>query len=127
MLSARLPTTPRRTTPKGGDVVQGADDQGPDHYFGMDGGPPVAGAITILQRSCRLGEIKLLINADQQMVRVDEVPHAPAGELEQSRISSVAVQWLQHPLTLSLLCIPGIINLGRKFIISSRGWKLLRS
>ena len=80
-------------SPEGTNVVQGADNQSPDHYFGMDGGSPVVGAIAFLQRSYQLGEIKLLVNANQQMVGVDEVPQVPAGELEQSGISPVAIQW----------------------------------
>ena len=49
--------------PEGGDVVQGADKERPDHDFRVDGGATVVRAIVPLQGSYQLGEIELLVNA----------------------------------------------------------------
>ena len=84
-------------SPEGGDVVQRADEQRPDHHFGVDGGTAVVGAVAILQGSNQPGEFELLVDPYQQVVRVDEIPQTTGSELEQGGASSVPVQWLQHP------------------------------
>ena len=84
-------------SPEGGDVVQIADEEGPDHHFGVDGGSAVVEAVAVLQGSYKPGEIELLINPDQQMVGIDKIPQAAGGELEQGGVSPVPVQGLQHP------------------------------
>ena len=55
----------------------------PDHDFRVDGEATVVRAIVPLQGSYQLGESELLVNADQQMVGVDEIPQPAGGELEQ--------------------------------------------
>ena len=54
---------------------------------GGDGGPAVAGTVVVLQGSNQPGEIELLVNADQQMAGVNEVPQPTGGVLGQGGIS----------------------------------------
>ena len=66
-------------SPEGGDVVQRADEEGPDHHFGVDGGSAVVWTVAVLQRNYKLAKIELLVNSDQQMVGIDKVPQAASG------------------------------------------------
>ena len=49
----------------------------------MHGGPAAVGAVSVFQVREQLGEIQLLVNLDQQVIEVNEVPPAFAGELEE--------------------------------------------
>ena len=49
----------------------------------MDGGAAVVWAVAFFQGSHQLAEIKLLVDLNEQMVGVDEIPQAPGCELEQ--------------------------------------------
>ena len=48
----------------------------------MNGGPAEVGTVVLFQRRHQLGEVQLLVNLDQQVVGVDEIPQLPGGELE---------------------------------------------
>ena len=94
---AEILSNGRTQSPDGGDVVPPADEQRPDHDFRMDGGTTVVWAAAPLQGSNQPGEIELPVVANQRMVGGDKIPQAAGCELEQRRVSPVAVQWLQHP------------------------------
>ena len=88
----------RAQPPQGGDVVQGGDEQGPDKHFRMDGGPAHLTAIVFFERLNELREVKLLIDLNQRVLWIDEVPQPSVGELEQRGVSAEAVQWVEHQL-----------------------------
>ena len=53
-------------------------------------------AVTLLQRGDQLREVQLLVDANQEMFRVNEIAQPPVGELEESRVPAVTVQRLEH-------------------------------
>ena len=62
----------------------------------MDSRPAHLTAAVILDRLNELREVKMLIDLNQQMLWVDEVPQVLVGELEQRGVSAEAVQWIEH-------------------------------
>ena len=62
----------------------------------MDGGPALVTAVVFLERLNELRQVKLLIDLNQQMLWIDEVPQALVGELEQRGVSAEAVQCVEH-------------------------------
>ena len=57
----------------------------------MNGWAAIVAAVTSLKRGDQFGEVQLVVDADQEMFRVDELAQLPIGELERSRITSAAV------------------------------------
>lgn len=79
-----------------GDVVEGRDQQRPDHDFGVHGRTAAVARVLLLQRGDQFGEVERLVDLDQQVVGVDEVPELAGGELKQRRVALVAVEGFQH-------------------------------
>ncbi len=86
------------TYPKiqGGYVVQRADQQHPHHHLRVYCRSAEVGAVPLLQGRHQLGEVRSLLDPNQQMVRIYEVSRLPGGELEQCLIPAATVQWLEH-------------------------------
>ena len=59
---------------KGGDVVEGADQERPHHYLRMDRRSVKVGAVPVFQGRHRLGGIQLLVDLNQKVNGVNEVP-----------------------------------------------------
>ena len=62
---------------------------------------------TVFQGRHKLGEIQLLIDLDQKMVGIKEVPQLSTGELEEGGVPSAPVPRLEHPHSSQLMdCSP---------------------
>ena len=106
-------------------IVNRTDKERPHNHLGMEGVSAGAGAVPPFQRGDQLGEIQLLVDLDQQMVGVNEVPQAVAGQLEKGgvpaaaaqRPSGSAAQRLKHPHSSQMIeCTPTV----------AQGWQVCR-
>ena len=69
-----------------------------DHRFRLNRRVSEVGTVPLFQGCDQLGEIPLLVNLNQQVMGIDEVPQLLGCELKQGGVSSAAVQRLQHQL-----------------------------
>ena len=76
----------------------------------MNGRSSVVPTVVVFEWFNQLGKVELLVNLDQQMLRINEVAEPPVGELEQRGVSAEAVQWLEYrnPL-LNLMLTPSYV------------------
>ena len=73
----------------------------------MNGGTAKVRTVPLFQRRDQLGEIQLIVNPDQQVIGVNEVPQAFAGELEEGGVPTAAVQRLEHRYSSQMMdCSP---------------------
>ena len=68
----------------------------PDHHLGMDGQLLEVWSVAVLQGLHQLGEVQLLVDPDQQVVRVNEIPQLPGGELEPGGVPAGPVERFDH-------------------------------
>ena len=63
----------------------------------MNGGAAKVGAVVLFDGRGQLGEVHLPIDPDLQVIGVNEVPQAGAGELEEGGVPAAPVQRFKHP------------------------------
>ena len=68
--------------PEGRNVVWRADEQRPGHHLRMDRRSAEVGAVALFQGRHQLGEVQSLVDPDQPVAGIDEIPQLPGGELE---------------------------------------------
>ena len=81
-----IPGDGRTQSAEGGDVANRADKEHPHRCLGMNGGPAEIRAVPVFQGSHQLGEVQLLIDLDQKMGEINEVPQPLAGEQEEGGV-----------------------------------------
>ena len=70
----------------------------------MNGRSAVVATVVVFKWLDELLEVELLVYLDQKMLGVDEVTHPLGGELEEPRVSAVAVQLIEHFIALIARC-----------------------
>ena len=65
-------------------------------HFRVNGRSAVVATVVVFKWLDELLEVELLVYLDQKMLGVDEVTHPLGGELEEPRVSAVAVQLIEH-------------------------------
>ena len=76
----------------------------------MNGRSAVVTTVVVFEWLAELLEVELLVNLNEQVLRINEVAEPPVGELEQRGVSAEAVQWLEYrnPL-LNLMLTPSYV------------------
>ena len=62
----------------------------------MDRWPPEVRTVAVFQGRHQLGKVQSLIDPEQQVIGIDEIPQLLGGELEQSGVPTGPVQRFDH-------------------------------